>query len=49
VHFLGVEGPGLAPFGPAPAHWSPYTAPDLCGFPSGDWGLGAAHPRNGPL
>ena len=24
--------------------WSPYTPPDLCGIPSGDWGLGAGAP-----
>jgi hypothetical protein len=28
--------------------WSPYTAPDLCGFPSGDWGLGACAPAQWP-
>jgi hypothetical protein len=24
--------------------WSHYTSPDLCGIPSGDWGLGACAP-----
>jgi hypothetical protein len=28
----------------APAHWSPYTAPDLCAIPSGVEGLGAFAP-----
>ena len=23
------------------SYWPPYTSPDLCGFLSGDWGLGA--------
>jgi len=25
-------------------NWSPYTAPDLCGYPSGFGGLGAGAP-----
>ena len=28
----------------APSDWSPYTAPDLCGYPSGLEGLGACAP-----
>jgi hypothetical protein len=25
----------VSPLRPTPAHWSPYTFPDLCGIPSG--------------
>jgi len=25
----------FGPLEPTPAHWSPYTSPDLCGIPSG--------------
>ena len=35
---------GVGPLRPAPAHWSPYTAPDLCAIPSGVEGLGAFAP-----
>jgi len=34
----------FGPRRPAPAHWSPYTSPDLCGIPSGYRGLGAYAP-----
>jgi len=37
---------GLGPLEPTPAHWSPYTPPDLCGIPSGTWAWVLAHPRN---
>ena len=29
--------------------WSPYTSPDLCGIPSGDWNLGACAPAQWSL
>ena len=32
----------------APSDWSPYTPPDLCGFPSGNGAWVLAHPRNDP-
>jgi hypothetical protein len=34
----------LGPLRPTPAHWSPYTSPDLCGYPSGLDDLGADAP-----
>jgi len=38
------EGLRIGDWGLAPYDWSPYTSPDLCGIPSGDWGLGACAP-----
>jgi len=35
---------GIGSLEPAPAYWSPYTSPDLCGIPSGLDDLGADAP-----
>ena len=40
---LRIEDRGMAP-----ADWSPHTPPDLCGIPSGNWGLGAYAPAQWP-
>jgi len=40
----GLTTGSIGPLRPTPAHWSPYTAPDLCGYPSGLDDLGADAP-----
>ena len=44
MHNQGWKGAQVGPLRPAPAHWSPYTSPDLCGIPSGLDDLGADAP-----
>ena len=44
MHNQGWNGSRVGPLRPAPAHWSPYTSPDLCGIPSGLDDLGADAP-----
>ena len=41
---LGKRCFDIGPLRPAPAYWSPYTSPDLCGIPSGLDDLGADAP-----